>query len=347
MAPIKLSRFLSAHGPRNHSRLFLWKLLGMASLSFCLWLCVENTLPPLSSSALQIHGYGAIDTKAMQEVAAGKSVQRIREEKGVISADYGFVSFNNDPLQINFSLPAKDLALYRQDYGYTQTDLDAIMDWQKKSLAEAFTQAVQNRWDQEQLNTVSKGIQDDFRKKQQELFATRGFRLQKGNILIPDIPGIVQRNVRPLQDVARQFSQAAANNGYDSQETIAAALTMVQTALRYQNLPANQGGRVTGGMTPPLVTMMAGEGDCDAKTALLAAILRNWSQIRLIGVAIPNHYLLGVLQNPAKGQAFVDYEGMRYVLLEPAGPGWLPPGTIAESTMARLAAGEDLRLEAL
>lgn len=283
----------------------------------------------------------------MQEVAAGKSVQRLREENGVISADYGFVTFKNDPLQINYSLPARDLALYRQDYGYTQADLNAIMDWQKKTLAEVYAQAVQNRWTQEKLNAVSKEIQEDSRKKQQELFATRGFRLQKGNILIPDIPGLVQRNIKPLHDVARQFSQAAATNDYDSQEIIAAALSMVQTALRYQNLPANQGGRITGGMTPPLVTMLTGEGDCDAKTALLAAILRNWSQIKLIGVGIPNHYLLGVLQNPAKGQAFVEYEGMHYILLEPAGPGWLPPGTIAESTLARLAAGEELRLEAL
>ena len=334
MAPLNLS-------------LLPWKLLGLLSLSFCLWICSGHDPSPPSLSALHLQGYGVIDTTTMQEVAAGKSVQRIREEKGVLSADYGFVNINNDLLQINIALPAKELARYRQEYGYTQADLDAIMDWQKKSLAEAFTQAVQNGWDQEKLNAVSRGIQEDFRKKQREFFSARGFCLQKGNILIPDIPGIVQRNVKPLQDVARQFSQVAATQGYDAQETIAAALTMVQTALRYQNLPANQGGRITGGMTPPLVTMLEGQGDCDAKTALLAAILHNWSQIRLVGVGIPNHYLMGVLQNPGKGQAFVEYEGLRYILLEPAGPGWLPPGTIAESTMARLAAGEDLHLEAL
>lgn len=283
----------------------------------------------------------------MQEVAAGKSVQRRREEKGVISVDYGFVTFNNELLQINYSLPARDLALYQQDYGYTQADLDALVDWQKKTLAEVYAQAVQNRWTQEKLDVVSKGIQADFLKKQEELFANRGFRLQHGHILIPDIPEIVRRNIKPLHNVARQFDQTAVSNGYDSQEIIAAVLSMVQTAVRYQNLPANQGGRMIGGMTPPLVTLLAGEGDCDAKTALLAAILRNWSQIKLIGVGVPNHYLVGVLQHPAKGQAFVEYEGRRYVLLEPAGPAWLPPGMIAESTMDRLAAGNDLRLEAL
>lgn len=347
MAQLSPSLLLLANGKQKYSRLCFWNLLGIASLSCCFWLCAKSNLPPVASTTLQIREYGAIDTRTMQEVATGKSVQRIREEQGVISAEYGFVAFNNEPVQISYSLPAKELALYRQDYGYNQTDLDALMDWQKKSLAEAYAQAVQNRWAQEKLNAVSRGIHEDFRKKQEELFAARGFRLQQGNILIPDIPGIVQRNIKPLHEVARQFSQAAAAKGYDAQETIAAVLSLVQTALRYQNLPANQGGRITGGMTPPLVTMLEGQGDCDAKTALLAAILRNWSQIKLVGVGIPNHYLLGVLQNPAKGQAFVEYEGMRYVLLEAAGPGWLPAGTIAESTMARLAAGEELRLEAL
>jgi hypothetical protein len=283
----------------------------------------------------------------MQVVAAGQSFQRLRKEKGAIFAEYGFVNFNNDLLQISYSFPASDLARYRQDYGYTQADLDALVDWQKKSLAAAYAQAVQNRWTQEKLDVVSRGIQEDFRKKQEELFAARGFRLKKGNILIPDIPEIVRRNIKPLHDVARQFDESAAANGYDSQEVVASVLAMVQTALHYRNLPAAQDGRITGGMTPPLVTMLAGEGDCDAKTALLAAILRSWSQIKLIGVGVPNHYLVGVLQHPAKGQAFVEYEGRRYLLLEPAGPAGLPPGTIAESTMALLAAGNDPSLEAL
>lgn len=342
MAPLP-----TLHGDRNHPPLFVWGVTGLASLLLCLFLSTEKNVPAQSPRTLQMQEYGMIDTRTMQEVAAGRSVQRLREEQGVISADYGFVNFNNDPLQIHFSLPAKDLALYRQDYGYTQADLDAVMDWQNKSLAEAYDQAVKNRWGQEKLNALSRGIQEDFRKKQEELFISRGFRLQKGNVLIPDIPEIVRRNIKPLNDVALQFNQAAASQGYDSQETIASVLSMVQTALHYKSLPANQGGRISGGMTPPLVTMVAGEGDCDAKSALLAAILRNWSHIKLIGVSVPNHYLLGVLQNPAKGQVFVEYEGMLYVLLEPAGPGWLPPGIVAESTMARLAVGGDLRLEAL
>lgn len=346
MAPLITPPLTTVHS-RNHPALFAWGMTGLASFLLCLFLSTGKNVPEQSPRILQVQGYGLIDTGTMQEVAAGRSVQRIREEQGVISAEYGFVNFNNDPLQILFFLPAKDLALYRQDYGYTQADLDAVMDWQKKSLAEAYNQAVKNRWGQEKLDALSKKIQEDFRTKQEELFASRGFRLQGGNVLVPDIPEIVRRNIKPLNDVALQFNQASADKGYDSQETIASVLSMVQTALHYKNLPASQGGRISGGITPPLVTMVAGEGDCDAKSALLAAILRNWSHIKLIGVSVPNHYLLGVLQNPAKGQVFVEYEGMLYVLLEPAGPGWLPPGAVAESTLARLSVGEDLRLEAL
>lgn len=347
MAPLITASLPLFNSSRRESSLFTWGILGLLSLLLCLCLSSEKDRQSGPPAPLTMQLAGEIDTRAMAAGGGGRATQSIREERGVISAEYGFINFNNDPLQIRFSLPASDLAAYRLGYGYTQADLDAIMAWQKRALAEAYDQAVKNSWGQERLNSVSRTIQQEFRSKQEELFASRGFRLQQGKTLVPDIPAIVRRNIKPLNDVARQFHQVAATQGYDSQETIASVLSMVQTALHYKDLPASQGGRVIGGITPPLVTMVAGEGDCDAKTALMAAILRNWSHIKLIGVGVPNHYLLGVLQNPAKGQLYVEYEGMLYVLLEPAGPGWLPPGTLAESTVGLLSSGENLRMEAL
>jgi hypothetical protein len=54
---------------------------------------------------------------------------------------------------------------------------------------------------------------------------------------------------------------------------------------------------------------------------------------------------MGLLRNPAKGDAFVEYKGMRYVLMEPAGPGWLPPGMVDRNTTALLNARGNLKIE--
>ena len=90
-----------------------------------------------------------------------------------------------------------------------------------------------------------------------------------------------------------------------------------------------------------------GRGDCDAKSGLLASILLNWEKIRIIGVGLPGHYLLGILQHPARGDAFIEYEGMNYVLVEPAGPAWLPPGTISDYSLKWLEARDQIKIEAI
>ena len=104
-------------------------------------------------------------------------------------------------------------------------------------------------------------------------------------------------------------------------------------------------GRQTGGIYPPLETLARGRGDCDTKGALLASILLNWSKMKLVGVGVPEHYLMGVLGNPAKGDAFVEYEGLHYILMEPAGPAWLPPGAVGPLTTALLNSGSATAIE--
>ena len=92
---------------------------------------------------------------------------------------------------------------------------------------------------------------------------------------------------------------------------------------------------------------MEARGDCDAKSGLLAAILLNWNNAKLIGVGVPGHYLLGVIQHPARGDACVEYEGQPYVLMEPAGPALLPPGMVSDYTQKWLAARDQVIMEPL
>jgi hypothetical protein len=89
-----------------------------------------------------------------------------------------------------------------------------------------------------------------------------------------------------------------------------------------------------------------GWGDCDTKTGLLASILSNWPGMKLVGVSVPGHYLMGVLRIPDKRDVFVEYDGLQYVLVEPAGPAWLPPGSVSDFTTNLLQSPEGYHIDA-
>ena len=89
---------------------------------------------------------------------------------------------------------------------------------------------------------------------------------------------------------------------------------------------------------------MLGWGDWHTKTGDGNLILSNWAQMRMVGISVPGHYLMAVLQIPDKGDMFVEYQGLQYILLEPAGPGWFPPGQVAEETSAQLGGSDGYQI---
>ena len=301
---------------------------------------------------LGCEGYGVVLRGASEQAAQlqrkspkSHSSQKIRETSGIITADYGFLNFNNDQLTLTFSIPSKELAAYRLEYGYTASEKAAIDQWQQAAVDEAYKNAVKRRQTQEQLNQAGELIAKEYKSRLTNLYRSRGFSLLERNLLAADIPEIVRRNVGKVRSVALSLNSSGERLGYDSDSIVAAALSFVQTAVLYENVPVEIKGRQTGGIYPPLEAIASGKGDCDTKSALLAAILLNWNRIKVVGVGVPNHYLVGILRNPAKGDAFVEYKGARYVLVEPAGPGWLQPGSIDRRTMSLLNAQDRVKIE--
>ena len=278
-------------------------------------------------------------------LAGAGQFQRIEEKNGLIYAEYGCRNFNDDPLRASYTISAKELTAYKQGYGYYQSELDALNSWQKKSLDEAYRFALQNHLKQEELNRRGAAIKAEYHAKHRSLLLSRGFAILPGNVLVADIPAVARRNIKELHPFALALAGTADEKGYDSSDIVGAALSLVQTAFRYEAVPMLVDGKQTGGIYPPLETVARGKGDCDTKGALLASILLNWSRIKLVGVGVPDHYLMGVLANPAKGDAFVEYQGLRYLLLEPAGPAWLPPGAVGPVTTTLLNSGTGITLE--
>jgi hypothetical protein len=271
--------------------------------------------------------------------------QHTEQKGGITSAEYKFTNFNNDPLRVIYSLPTAELAAYRLSYGYTDTDLEGLKQWQNKALKEAFQNATKNRLTQEALDKKAVAINREYQNSRSNLLKSRGFVRVRENVYAADIPEIARRNINRMRPVSLQLGGSASRLDYGSDEVISAALSLVQTALRYENVPDIVDGRRSGGIYPPADALLRGKGDCDTKTALLASILLNWNRMNMIGVNVPNHYLMGVLRNPAKGDVYVEFNGLRYVLMEPAGPAWLSPGMVGTETRSMLNAGSNIRFD--
>ena len=298
--------------------------------------------PSLAWSALLSAGMAAALPLSS---AQGRAWQRLRKTPELRAADYGFVNFNQDRLEIAFSMRTSDFRRYNDQYGYRPEDIEALRDWRDKAKQAAYRDAVKRKRGQAELDADCASIDAEYGKKLREYLASKGFRLDGKNVTRIDMRAVVERNAPLVAPLSRSFDRVASQRGYRSTDIIGAVLSFVQTALDYKEPRSEYKGKHTGGVLPPLTAVLLGWGDCDTKTALLASILGNWAQMRMVGVSVPGHYLMGVLQIPDRGDVFVEHEGLQYVLVEPAGPAWLPPGQVAEETLVQLQAAEGYKIE--
>jgi hypothetical protein len=262
--------------------------------------------------------------------------QTIAKDGAARSAQYGFVDFKNNRMSLSYRIPQADFKRYNDAYGYRPEDVTALQEWRDNATQSSYRLAVATRKSQAQVNAAAAAIQKEYENKLNEYLESRGFRLEKGGVTRVDMPLIVKRNGAVVKPIAQVFERYATEHGYRSMDIIGAVLSFVQTAIKYRQPDDVYKGKHTGGILPPVTTVVLGWGDCDTKTGLLASVLSNWAQMRMVGISVPGHYLMAVLQIADKGDMFIEYKGLQYILLEPAGPGWLPPGQVAEETVAQL-----------
>ncbi len=263
----------------------------------------------------------------------------------IVRAEYSFKNFNRDALRINFSMPKKEFAEYEAGYGYCEKELTRLKNWHEKTRQAAYKAAVKNNYSQARLDKTVGAIDADYKKQLRGYLENRKFCLKKGNVIEVNMPKVIKHSIPYLKAAAAAFDKIAAQNRYGTQDTIGAVTSLVQTAIRYRQPSETAGSKHTGGILSPVNSMLSGWGDCDTKTGLLASILGNWSGMKIVGVAVPGHYLMGVRLSPGKGDLFIEHGGTQYVLIEPAGPAWLPPGTVGRETIPLLESAEGYRID--
>lgn len=133
-----------------------------------------------------------------------------------------------------------------------------------------------------------------------------------------------------LKPAAAQFYESLGNK-----ITVRAYLNFVLSWA--QSIPYNElNGRATAnssGFSPPISLLNANLGDCDSKSVLVAALVRNFlpqSTFKL--VLLPNHALLAINITKSDSDYAIEHSGSTLVVLEPTGPAALKVGEIGDSS---------------
>ncbi len=252
---------------------------------------------------------------------AGATFKKSMLSDEIYELQYKFQNFNRHKLTAEFTVVQAELESSISEFGYSKGDLDKIY---------------------QQYSPQGEGV---YTAKVHEYFMKRGFRVISKDTVVADVPLMVRRNLKRVNGMALALQRLGEARSYDSEDLIGAATAMVQTSMAYRLPPTIENGRNIGGIHPPPKALVDGWGDCDTKSALLATVLANWRGIRGVGVALPQHYLIGIARIPRQGDMFVEHGGVQYILIEPAGPAWLPPGTVTDDTVALINAAHGIPIQ--
>ena len=90
------------------------------------------------------------------------------------------------------------------------------------------------------------------------------------------------------------------------------------------------------GYAPPGRLIDDNRGDCDSKTVLMAALLHAIDpRIKMVYLFLPEHALLGIQLPLLRKERFFEYQGQKYLYVEPTGPAMIP---VSEASNASLRA---------
>ncbi len=259
---------------------------------------------------------------------AGPRYFKTAADRGRYLVTADFRGLSGDALSIRFHLEQAAARNSMQAFGVSQDELDVL-----RERCQATRGCNQQVFDQHLMRY--------YREHKLRLRSVPGQRSR----LFVDIPEVVRHNRAHVLPVSAALRRLASERGHDAEDLFESAVALVQTGLAYRTPSAVESGRQTLGFYTPPRALEKGYGDCDTKSALLAAIVKNLDGPRLIGVRVPGHYLLGIARTPGDNDAYVEYRGESFVLLEAAGPAPRRPGSISEQTRTALATGQELRID--
>lgn len=306
----------------HRSRFSIFASIGlMALVSWCSPSRGSEELLPFVSTfeSRSLDGARSEESASYTTIPLGSDAYRVTSR---------FNGHDGRPLRVEFDLDRATALASMRDYGISQAEVDSL---------------------QAHCRASAQCTPESLDRMMRAYFREHGLRVQQSPDrrmrLSVDIPQVVRRNRAAVQPMVVALRDMAREEGFDADRRLSVATALVQSGFAYRAPKDFENGRRTLGFYTPPRTLEKGYGDCDTKSALLAAVLAGLGEKDVIGVHVPGHYLLGVAREPRDGEVSIEFGGRQYLLLEAAGPAARRPGDVAKTTRAALASGQSIRVD--
>ncbi|MGM0525059.1 MAG: hypothetical protein ACQEQ8_02585 [Pseudomonadota bacterium] len=190
-----------------------------------------------------------------------------------------------------------------------------------------------NQQQQRDFERQEKRLRDYYQQQWQHYLDANNYqyiKLPPGETgIIPDAASIAKQQQSLFKSLIAQVGETLRDNSRQSYTNFVGQFIQ---SIPYNELEDDINSRGDG-FTPPNQLIYYNRGDCDSKSALMAAILRPIiPQAKMAIVYLPGHALFAVGMNASDADKTITVDGSTLVLMEVAGPALMPAGEIADSS---------------
>lgn len=173
--------------------------------------------------------------------------------------------------------------------------------------------------------TFENFLTDNFYHRYQSITGTEAIK--------PDHLRIVDLSVDDVEAIANAFKTTFSDVG--GRKQLEYLLSFIQS-IPYDTLTSRIESNGAG-FSPPLRLIYNNKGDCDSKTALMAAVAKKmFPSLQIALIFLSDHALIGFQLPHVKSEAWVKIDGLDFLLSEPTGPAQIPFAQVADSTLQRI-----------
>lgn len=201
-------------------------------------------------------------------------------------------------------------------------EIGSDIDIAIRSRDEVLINALYNEFEQQQALTLNQYFREHYFEYFSPATGEKGVKA--------DHTRYIAEFTEVLQPAAAKFYESLGNT-----ITVRAYLNIILSWA--QSIPYNEltgrGAANGSGFSPPTALLDANLGDCDSKSVLVAALLRNFlpqSTFKL--VLLPNHALLAINITKSESDYAIEHNGSSLVVIEPTGPAPLKLGELGENS---------------
>ncbi len=289
--------------------------------------------------------------------AVARQISLDKELKyGVIRYNYQWQNMQGQTFKTNFGLYARDVQKGLTEFKrFSQADLKkytapkiakfvqynapygmkAKYNLQTEQIS--FQSTSSRKLEQRKIDKFMERLEKEQQNANVEYFKERYYNYNpKENTVRPAHGIIAKRYVNGMRPVAIALSQDM--NGRNSREITNHVLNFIQS-IPYDTLEDIRTTNGAGFQTPYGV-LHDNKGDCDSKSVMFAAIMRNlYPYARIIVVYVPGHALVGFDYPKGKGDYAIEVDGTTFVLAEPVGPQKTALGKISPKALSLMNRG--------